>query len=68
MRFYVKNFAPDTKIVEDHEGQLNPVIFDNQEDANNLCEFLNMQEMEAIDARTKYKNLKYRLQKVIETF
>lgn len=68
MRYYIQDFGPTTKIVKDHEGQLPEQTFDNMEEANALCDFLNLQHIEKLDANKKHNNLKYKIQKVMETF
>lgn len=68
MRYYVQDFGPTTKIVKDHKGELPEQEFDNTEDANALCDFLNTQHIEKLNANKKYNNLKYRIKKVMEAF
>lgn len=68
MRYYVQDFGPTTKIVKDHQGELPDQTYDNMKEANELCDFLNIQDMEKHDAKRKYNNLKYRINKVMEAF
>ena len=53
MRYYVQDFGPTTKIVKDHEEQLPEQTFDNMEEANALCDFLNLQHIEKLNANKK---------------
>lgn len=68
MRYYIHDFGPTTKIVKDHEEQLPEQTFDNMEEAEELCDFLNLQHIEKLNANKKYNNLKYKIQKIMEAF
>lgn len=66
MRYYVQDFGPTTKIVKDYEEEMPEQSFDNMDEANALCDFLNLQQIEKLDAKRRYNNLKYKMQKVLE--
>ena len=68
MRFYVQDFGDDIKLVHDSNEEMKTQQFDNCEEAQEFCDFLNLQEIRKIEADRRYNNLKYKLQKIIEVF
>ena len=62
-RFYINNKYD--KLI-DSDGVLSPIHFQDKVDFDELCIFLNKQEMEKLEYKRRLNTLKHQMKKVLE--
>ena len=64
MRYYIDL---EQMILIDNEGELADINLDDKVDFYQLCEYLNAKELETLQYKKKYNNLKFKIKKIAET-
>lgn len=64
MRYYID--LPRKKLV-DSEGELSSIHLDDAVDFHELCNHLNAKEIEKLEYKKKYNNLRFKVRKLSES-